>query len=144
MAIKPTFKKLHGTYPPILVTIPAGQTASEIVEIGRASIMNLFVKGFVGSITYKGYNIKEGRPSAPDLWEDWSDDNLANYELADLQKPDTLSAADPYYTNYVKASTLTSVPVDYTVFMAPHYIQLNLDVAQAVDVFIEIILLDVV
>lgn len=139
----PVFNKPYGMYDPIVITIPIGERTSEIIKIDAASIGGFYIKGYSGGMYFSGYYNPTGRPVNLENWDDFTSDDPNDYGLAIIQKPNTTSDADDYYTLYSLTDDLNFIPVDYTVFMIPTHIKIELvDPAQRVT-HIEIFKIDV-
>ncbi len=106
---------VSGKYNPIDITIAVGETESEVIFLGKKSIIGLYVVDYVGDITFTGSVTEMGDVAADTLF-------------ATIQKPESDTGAT--YT-IVSSSTHSLVPIDFTVFATPNFIKIILSSVQS-------------
>ena len=120
----------------IEITIPIGETVSDMVELGQFTMLGFWINGFVGSITFSGYRNNLGKNI---YGSDMKDPNITIGDLAfaGIQSPDGTNGAD-YSVTVSGVTDMRYVPVNHLLFIPNHFIKFNISVAVTQPVVIEI------
>jgi len=135
--------KVVGLYNPVRLVVPAGQTLSQRLVIGRSQILGFWIENYTGSIYINVSDKLTGTDSTKShLVPHTVIDNTQDIDYCHCQVPRDVVGAR--YTEYVSTTDRVYVSVDFSIFMGVPCIELELaTAAPAGGVMIDMIVWDV-